>query len=150
MNWHIKKFNELTTDELYSILRERVNVFVVEQNCPYPEIDGKDSQSYHLFVREKGKIIAYTRLLPAGISYSQASIGRVLVIEEYRNTGLGKKIMKRSIDYLHQELKENEIKIQAQEYALQFYESFGFKPVSKVYLEDDIPHVDMVWTETSR
>lgn len=144
MNWYIKKFTELSTNELYKILQERVNVFVVEQNCPYPEMDGKDPQSYHLFVEEDDKIIAYTRLLPAGLAYQQASIGRVLVNEHFRNTGLGKQIMDKSIEFLTDQLQEKEIKIQAQEYALKFYESFGFKAVSDVYPEDNIPHVDMV------
>lgn len=144
MNWYIKKFSELSTNELYKILQERVNIFVVEQNCPYPEIDGKDLESYHLFVEKDDRVIAYTRLLPAGLAYQQASIGRVLVIESFRNTGLGKDIMEKSIEFLTDQLQEKEIKIQAQEYALKFYESFDFKAVSDVYPEDDIPHVDMV------
>lgn len=144
MNWYIKRFSELSTNELYKILQERVNIFVVEQNCPYPEIDGKDLESYHLFVEKGDRVIAYTRLLPAGLAYQQASIGRVLVVESFRNTGLGKDIMEKSIEFLTDQLQEKEIKIQAQEYALKFYESFGFKAVSDVYPEDDIPHVDMV------
>ncbi|WP_280770282.1 GNAT family N-acetyltransferase [Salipaludibacillus daqingensis] len=144
MEWYIKRFEELSTSELYKILQERVNVFVVEQNCPYPEVDGKDPKAYHLYVKKEEKVIAYTRLLPAGVAYEQASIGRVLVEQSYRNTGLGRDIMNKSIEFLTTELREHAIKIQAQEYALKFYESFGFRAVSDVYLEDDIPHVDMV------
>ncbi|WP_416148832.1 GNAT family N-acetyltransferase [Salipaludibacillus sp. HK11] len=146
MNFYIKEFEELSTHQLYKILQERINVFVVEQNCAYPEVDGKDPQSYHLFAEENNDIVAYTRLLPAGVAYRQASIGRVLVIEPLRKTGLGKEIMERSIAFLSEQLLEKEIKIQAQEYALRFYQSFGFEPISEVYLEDDIPHLDMVWS----
>ncbi|MCE7791589.1 GNAT family N-acetyltransferase [Salipaludibacillus sp. CUR1] len=149
MDWYIKKFEELTANELYALLRERVNVFVVEQNCPYPEVDDKDQASYHLYAKKNGEVVAYTRLLPAGVSYEQASIGRVLVKESCRKTGLGRELMERSMDFLKNHLKEKEVKLQAQEYAMHFYGSFGFKPVSEVYLEDDIPHVDMVWKDVS-
>ncbi|RKL66208.1 GNAT family N-acetyltransferase [Salipaludibacillus neizhouensis] len=148
MDWYIKKFHDLTTLELYQILHERVNVFVVEQECPYPEIDNKDQDSYHLFAKENDEIITYARLLPLGISYEkQASIGRVLVRHDYRNTGLGKKLMERGLEFLKEQLHEKEIKLQAQEYAQKFYASFGFRPISEVYPEDDIPHIDMLWQE---
>jgi ElaA protein len=149
MDWYIKKFEDLTASELYDLLRERVNVFVVEQNCPYPEVDDKDQSSYHLYAKKNGEVVAYTRLLPAGVSYEQAAIGRVLVKESWRKTGLGRELMERSMDFFKNQLKEKEIKLQAQEYAMDFYGSFGFKPVSEVYLEDDIPHVDMVWKDAS-
>ncbi|WP_417900430.1 GNAT family N-acetyltransferase [Bacillus haimaensis] len=144
MGWKLKRFNELTNQELYEILKERTSVFVVEQNCPYPEVDGKDPQSYHLFKEENGEIISYLRVLPAGVSYKEASIGRVLVKKEYRGQGLAEELLRRGIDFIHVELKEDTVKIQAQDYLRKFYGSFGFKAITETYLEDNIPHVDML------
>lgn len=144
MGWKLKRFNELTNQDLYAILKERTSVFVVEQNCPYPEVDGKDPQSYHLFKEENGEIIAYLRVLPAGVSYKEASIGRVLVKKEYRGQGLAEELLRRGLDFIHVELKEATIKIQAQDYLRKFYGSFGFKAITETYLEDNIPHVDML------
>lgn len=148
MEWYIKSFSDLSTDELYAVLQARVDVFVVEQNCPYPEVDGKDKQAYHLFAVENGKVAAYSRMLPAGVSYEEASVGRVLVMESCRGTGRGYELMKRSMDFLVNDMKVPAVKLQAQNYARDFYASFGFKPVSEVYPEDGIPHVDMVWTKS--
>lgn len=145
MEWHCKAFHDLTTEELYRILDMRIQVFVVEQNCPYPEIDGKDPESIHLFAMENGEVLAYARLLPAGVSYTEPSIGRVLVKEELRKTGLGKILMNRSIATMTERFDAGVIKIQAQDYARPFYASFGFEPISDVYPEDGIPHVDMLW-----
>ncbi|MDO7905357.1 GNAT family N-acetyltransferase [Paenibacillus sp. JX-17] len=144
MTWELKTFEQLTNLELYAILQERTAVFVVEQHCPYQEVDGKDPASYHLLYREEGRILAYARLLPPGVSYPEASIGRVIVKQSARGRGLAKELLRRSIAFIQQELGEKAIKIQAQEYLKDFYGSFGFAPVSGVYLEDDIPHVDMV------
>lgn len=144
MGWNLKRFNELTNQELYEILKERTSVFVVEQNCPYPEVDGKDPQSYHLFKEENGEIISYLRVLPAGVSYKEASIGRVLVKKEYRGQGLAEELLRRGLDFIHDELKDDTIKIQAQDYLRKFYGSFGFKAITDTYLEDNIPHVDML------
>ncbi|RJR09847.1 GNAT family N-acetyltransferase [Candidatus Parcubacteria bacterium] len=144
MGWKLKRFNELTNQDLYAILKERTSVFVVEQNCPYPEVDGKDPQSYHLFKEENGEIIAYLRVLPAGVSYKEASIGRVLVKKEYRGQGLAEELLRRGLDFIYVELKEATIKIQAQDYLRKFYGSFGFKAITETYLEDNIPHVDML------
>lgn len=143
VNWHIKTFNELTSDELYRILQVRVDIFVVEQNCPYPEVDGKDRNCWHIFAEKNEEILAYTRLLPPGLSYKEAAVGRVLVKKEYRGTGMGRELMTRSVDFLNKTLDEPEIRLQAQEYAENFYGSFGFERISETYLEDDIPHVDM-------
>lgn len=147
MDWYIKNFQDLTTLELYQILLERVNVFVVEQECAYPEIDNKDQESYHLFVKDQGELVAYARLLPAGVSYESASIGRVLVRKDFRKTGLGKELMERGMVFLKDKLDEKVIKLQAQEYAQKFYGALGFKVISDVYPEDNIPHVDMLWKE---
>ena len=144
MSWNIKKFEELTNIELYNLLKERTKVFVVEQNCPYLEVDGKDPFSYHLFKEEEGEIIAYLRVVPPGVSYQEASIGRVFVKKEYRGQGIAVELLSRGLDYIQNELKETSIKIQAQDYLRKFYSSFGFQPVSETYLEDNIPHVDML------
>ncbi|MFB5678388.1 GNAT family N-acetyltransferase [Paenibacillus terreus] len=144
MEWKLKTFHELTGHEVYRILQARVNVFMLEQNCLYPEIDGKDQTSRHLFLEADGEIAAYCRLVPRGVSYDDASIGRVLVKEAYRGKGLAQELMKRAIAFLKDEWGETTVKIQAQNYLHGFYGSFGFQAVSDVYLEDNIPHVDMV------
>ena len=144
MSWNIKKFEELTNSELYNLLKERTMVFVVEQNCPYLEVDGKDPFSYHLFKEEEGEIVAYLRVVPAGVSYQEASIGRVFVKKEYRGQGIAGELLSRGLNYIQNELKETNVKIQAQDYLRKFYSSFGFQAVSDTYLEDNIPHVDML------
>ncbi|MGD6832871.1 GNAT family N-acetyltransferase [Sutcliffiella halmapala] len=149
MTWYIKRFDDLSNMELYNILKERTSVFVVEQNCPYPEVDGKDPQSSHLFKEEYGEIIAYLRVLPPGVSYKEASIGRVLVKKEFRGQGLAVELLRRGLDFIHDELKEDIVKIQAQDYLRKFYGSFGFKAITETYLEDDIPHVDMLLQNSS-
>ncbi|MBM7619138.1 ElaA protein [Bacillus tianshenii] len=144
MGWFLKRFEELTNIELYNILKERTAVFVVEQTCPYPEVDGKDPHSYHLYKEENGEIIAYLRVLPPGVSYKEASIGRVLVKQEYRGQGIAEELLRRGLDFIHDELKRDTVKIQAQDYLRNFYGSFGFKAITETYLEDNIPHVDML------
>ncbi|MGM0436972.1 MAG: GNAT family N-acetyltransferase [Bacillota bacterium] len=145
MEWKVMHYNELKKDILYDILKERVDVFVVEQDCPYPEIDGKDKKSYHMWAEENSEIIAYTRLIPRDISYDEASIGRVLVRMDYRGRGLGRKLMEKSIKYITEQLGENEIRISAQERLHDFYVSLGFEQVSEMYLEDGIPHIEMYY-----
>lgn len=145
MDWQLKAFDELTLKELYAILALRTDVFVVEQECPYPEVDGKDVQSYHLFAQENGEIVAYLRILPPGLSYDEASIGRVVIRASHRGQGLGRPMMQQAIDYIVRVLKEDRIKIGAQAYLEDFYASLGFEQVSEVYLEDGIPHMDMVY-----
>ena len=146
MEWKVKHYNDLKKDTLYNILKERVEVFVVEQECPYPEIDGKDKKSYHLWAEDNNEIIAYTRIIPRGISYDEASIGRVLVRMDQRGRGLGRKLMEKSINYLKEKLEEDEIRISAQERLYDFYVSLGFEQVSEMYLEDGIPHIEMYYT----
>lgn len=144
MNFTLKTFEQLTTVELYNILKERTNVFVVEQNCPYPEVDGKDLRSYHLFKEVDGEIVAYLRILPVGVSYEETSIGRVLVKCEYRGQGLARGIFTEALQFIDQKLQETTVKIQAQDYLRDFYGAFGFEVVSDVYLEDNISHIDML------
>jgi ElaA protein len=147
MEWKIKKFDELSSRELYDILQQRVDVFVVEQNCAYAEIDGKDVDAYHLFAVDDGKVAAYTRILLPGVSFDEVSIGRVLVNMGYRGEGLGQELMKKTMGFVTEELKEKSIRISAQEYLLEFYLSLGFEEASDVYIEDGIPHMDMVFTK---
>ncbi|MDS1004373.1 GNAT family N-acetyltransferase [Clostridium sporogenes] len=145
MNFKIKKFNELTVEEIYEILKIRNEVFIVEQKCAYNDCDGKDKNSHHLFYMEEGKVLAYLRILEKGISYDEISIGRVLVNKDYRGKGLARKIILEALDFIESNLKENLIRISAQHYLINFYKSVGFKPVSEVYLEDNIPHIEMLY-----
>lgn len=146
MTWCIKSFQELTNDELYEILQVRTAIFVVEQKCAYLEVDGKDKLAYHLFKKENEKIIAYLRVLPKGISYREASLGRIIVKQAQRGTGLGRELVARGIDFLENQLHEKTIKIQAQSRLQTFYESFGFRSISDIYSDEGLPHVDMLKT----
>ncbi|MGG5178778.1 GNAT family N-acetyltransferase [Bacillus sp. MM09(2025)] len=146
VNWTCETFEELTKEDLYLILMERVNVFVVEQTCPYPEIDQRDQEALHLMAKEDGTIVAYCRIFQSGIIYEEASIGRVLVTQAGRKKGYGKMLLSKALEKLS-ELGETSVKIQAQAYLKSFYEPFGFKAVSDCYEEDGIPHLDMVKTE---
>ena len=137
-----KPFDQLSLDELYEILQVRVAVFVVEQTCPYQEIDGKDPKCHHLFFREHGKIKAYLRVVPPGVSYSEASIGRVLTTT--RGGGYGKKLMQEGIRLAQKLYPADGLRIGAQVYAKGFYEQLGFRQSSEEYLEDDIPHIEML------
>lgn len=147
MNLEIKKFNELTVEELYDILKVRSEVFVVEQNCVYNDQDGKDIDSIHIMIKEGNKIMAYLRVIKPGVSYDNASIGRVLVTSEARKKGLARKIVCAGIDYIINSWNEDKITIGAQNYLRDFYESLGFEAVSEVYSEDGIPHVDMTYNK---
>ncbi|MEG1256113.1 GNAT family N-acetyltransferase [Clostridium sp.] len=145
MSFKIKRFNELTTNELYKILRARSEVFVVEQTCIYQDCDNKDYNAYHLYLEEDNEVIAYLRILDKGISYDEISIGRVLVKNTHRNKGLSRATMVKAISFIEEKLKTNEIRISGQVYLREFYKSLGFKEVSAEYLEDDIPHVEMLY-----
>ncbi|KXS49312.1 GNAT family N-acetyltransferase [Halanaerobium congolense] len=145
MQLKIKKFNELSNLELYKIIEARVNIFVVEQNCPYKECDNKDQNSFHLYYEKDNEIITYLRIISAGISYPEISIGRVLVKPEYRKKGLAKKMMEKAISFIKENSDSKIIKISAQEYVLSLYQNLGFKIVSDRYLEDNIPHYKMIY-----
>ncbi|MGB6127609.1 MAG: GNAT family N-acetyltransferase [Psychrilyobacter sp.] len=147
MNLEIKKFDELTPIEVYEILRVRSEVFVVEQNCVYNDEDGKDIESIHIMIKKNDKIIAYLRVIKPGISYDNASIGRVLVTPESRKMGLARKIVCAGMDYIINNWNEEKITIGAEDYLKKFYKSLGFKVVSEVYLEDGIPHVKMTYNK---
>ncbi|SIQ23695.1 GNAT family N-acetyltransferase [Halanaerobium kushneri] len=144
MDLTIKKFEELSNQELYKIIEARINVFVVEQDCPYNECDNKDQHSFHLFYQDQKQIAAYLRIILPGISYKEASIGRVLVNREYRREGLGLEMMEQAISFIKNNLGTDSIRISAQEYILNFYRSLGFEVVSDRYLEDNIPHFEML------
>ena len=143
MNWELKAFNDLTNMELHDIFKLRTDIFVVEQKCPYPEIDGKDLLSFHLMGKVDDEIVAYARILPPGLSFNKPSIGRVVVAESHRGTGLGHELLREAIAVSLVKYRQS-IKIGAQAHLENYYGAAGFKKVSDVYLEDDIPHIDMV------
>ena len=138
-----KHTNELTSKELIDILKERVKVFVVEQNCPYQEVDDDDYDDLHVCLIENDRLKAYTRIIDKG---DHITFGRVLVVKEFRKNGLGEKIVEATIDEIKKDFPKKPIQIQAQAYLQKFYEQFGFKAISEVYLEDNIPHLDMLLT----
>lgn len=139
----VKKFNQLTTLELYKVLQLRSEVFVVEQDCVYQDIDDKDQKALHVIGFKNDKIIAYTRIFKAGDYFKNASIGRVVVAKNERQFGYGHEIMKASIDAIQTHFKTDAITISAQVYLQKFYETHHFKKVGEEYLEDGIPHIRM-------
>ncbi|WP_047246896.1 GNAT family N-acetyltransferase [Maribacter thermophilus] len=141
----IKTFDELDTLELYNILRLRSAVFVVEQDCVYQDVDGKDQKALHVIGKKEGRIVAYTRIFGPGDYFEEASIGRVVVSQEERKFGYGIDIMKTSIKAVHEHLNEKKIRISAQKYLTKFYNSLGFLETGEEYLEDGIPHIAMIW-----
>ena len=144
ITWGCKQFDELSPLELYNIMQLRNEVFVVEQNCVYQDADNKDLPSYHLMGWFENKLVAYTRLLPPGLAYTEPSIGRVVTSPSARGGGIGRELMKKSIAQVHQLFGTTIIKIGAQLYLHNFYTSLGFKQTSTVYLEDNIEHVEMI------
>ncbi|WP_291959743.1 GNAT family N-acetyltransferase [Maribacter sp.] len=140
----VKSFKEFDIEELYNVLRLRSEIFVVEQDCVYQDIDGKDSEAIHIIGYKNKTVVAYTRIFKAGDYFDQASIGRVAVHEDYRKFGYGKVIMKASITAVQEHFNENEIKISAQKYLTKFYTDLGFKSTGEEYLEDGIPHIAMM------
>ena len=143
IQWQIKSFEDLSTNQLYDILKLRSEIFVVEQNCVYLDIDGKDKLALHLFGEFDGKIVAYSRLFKPGISFDNASIGRVVVDANYRDRKWGHDLMREAISGIKNHFGESQITIGAQLYLKKFYESHGFTKTSDMYLEDDIPHIEM-------
>ncbi|MFT5705993.1 MAG: ElaA protein [Oceanospirillaceae bacterium] len=146
--WHCKSFQELSTLELYAILKARQDVFVIEQVCIYPDFDGLDQKCLHLFATHGDTsditISAYLRILPPGLQYSSASMGRVLTTQSSRGTGVGKVLVQKAIDTIQNEYPQQPIKISAQQYLQVFYSRFGFKAISEIYEEDGIPHIAMI------
>ncbi|QFU25153.1 GNAT family N-acetyltransferase [Shewanella eurypsychrophilus] len=148
MQWSDLAFDALSVDELYELMKLRVDIFVVEQNCPYPELDGKDRhpETRHLLGRNPlGEIVAYSRILAPGISYPEVSIGRVVVAKQARGAGVAHQLMIESIKLAKKNWPDENIQLGGQEYLKSFYQKLGFEPVSEVYLEDGIPHLDMLF-----
>ena len=152
ISWQVKQFKTLTTNELFELLKLRVDVFVVEQNCAYPELDEKDrhADSYHLMGFKDNELVACARLLAPGVSYPSASIGRVATAKNHRGDGLGRLLMREAIIHCEKIWPTHDIEIGAQEYLKAFYKSFGFVSTSTMYLEDDIPHIDMKRSRAQR
>ena len=145
MEWYLKKFNQLTLNELYGILKLRSEVFVVEQDCVYQDLDDKDQLSYHLFLENDGEAVAVSRIIPENVSYEEMSIGRVVVKENFRGQGLSKIMMKKAIDFIVDDLGKSEIRLSGQAYLIDFYTNLGFKKVSDMYMEDNIEHFEFLY-----
>ena len=140
----IKRFEALTTNELYAILRLRSEVFVVEQDCVYQDLDDKDKKALHVMGWYDNTIVAYTRIFDVKLYFNEASIGRVVVDKKYRSKGFGIDIMIASINAIKKHYNQTQIKISAQTYLIKFYNNLGFKEQGKPYLEDGIPHTAMI------
>ena len=140
-----KRFDQLTNDELYGILQLRVEVFVVEQNCPYQDLDGKDRQAMHLFVEDNGVIVGVLRILPEGVGFDDMAIGRLIVRKSYRGKGLSRMLMKKAMKYIICDLDKDRIRLSGQAYLTNFYTGLGFKKVSDCYLEDGIEHFEFLY-----
>ena len=140
----IKSFEQLTPDEVYAILRLRNEVFVVEQNCVFQDADNKDQFCFHLQLYKQKELIAYARLVPAGVTFTEISIGRIITSPEVRGTGMGKILMQHALEQSYNLFGDEPIRIGAQLYAIGFYESFGFEAAGRIYDEDGIDHIEMV------
>lgn len=142
--WHILKFDDLTVSQLMDILTLRAEVFVVEQNCTYCDPDIHDKNSFHVLCYQGNQLVAVCRILPPLEKYSEASIGRVATSIAHRKLGLGRELMQRAIAFSSTEFPQKGIRISAQEYLREFYTSLGFTACSDTYLEDGIPHIEML------
>lgn len=146
IDWEIKRFEELSVIELYTVMQLRQAVFSVEQNCAYQDADGKDIKCFHLMgYNTEKELIAYSRIVPAGISFDEVSIGRVISSDKARGTGAGKELMKKSKAFIEEHFGKVPIRIGAQCYLIKFYEGLGFQIASEEYLEDNIPHIEMLY-----
>ena len=159
ISWKIKTFEELSNFELYEIMQLRLAVFSVEQNCAYQDADGKDLKSWHLSgydnlspalpLKEgegEKELVVYSRIVPAGVSFKEVSIGRVISSQKARGTGAGKELMKKSMEFIEKQFGKVPVRIGAQCYLIKFYSSFGFEISGEEYLEDNIPHIEMIYT----
>lgn len=145
LNWSSKKFSQLNNDELYSLIKLRIDIFVVEQSCAYAELDDKDrdANARHVLAHKDSELIAYARLLPPGPGYAGSRIGRFAVRADVRRRGLGSELLQTCIAQATTLWPGEGISISAQAYLREFYQQFGFEPVSESYIEDGIPHIDM-------
>lgn len=145
IEWRCKAFADLSPKELHRMLSLRCAVFIIEQNCPYLDPDYKDETGLHVMGWDGEEIVACARILPAGVSYDEVSIGRVATASAVRRTGAGKILMKKTMEFIRDAYGDVPVRISAQSYLQKFYEGFGFKRTEKAeYLEDDIPHVEML------
>lgn len=144
VTWRVERFDELSLDRLYAILAARVAVFVVEQDCPYQDLDGLDDCGLHVSAWSGDAVLAYARVLPPGKRFAEPSIGRVLTTRPARRTGLGRELMRRSIETVERSYPGRSLRISAQQYLERFYTGLGFETVSEPYPEDGIPHVEML------
>lgn len=144
VNWVVKEFATLSVTQLYEILQLRAEVFVVEQTCDYQDLDGKDAESLHVCGYENEQLVAYARIVLAGVSYPEISIGRVVVSPKKRGEGLGKQLMDESLVWICEKYGTQPVRISAQSHLEKFYSEIGFKPTGKAYLEDGIPHIEML------
>ena len=146
--WQWSRFSKLRPDDLYAVVRLREAVFIVEQNCPYPDADGRDPRAWHLLGWQQGpserSLIAYARVFEPGVRYTEGSIGRVVTAQEVRGTGVGRRLMAEALRRLETLAPGKKIKLAAQRRLEEFYSGFGFTTVSAPYEEDGIMHVDMV------
>ncbi|MCB9205430.1 MAG: GNAT family N-acetyltransferase [Flavobacteriales bacterium] len=144
LRWEWKRFNDLTADEVYTILCVRQQVFVLEQECLYLDADGKDRFGFHLMGFDGEEVVAYARILDAGVSYPEVSMGRILTTDAVRGKGAGMELMEVGLRKISEHYGNVPIRISAQTYLLAFYEKFGFRSTGKEYLEDEIPHTEMI------
>jgi ElaA protein len=147
LDWQIKPYSELTTTEFHDIISLRLKAFVVEQNCTYLDLDGKDKKCYHLICRDgQGKVVATARILHPGASYPEVSIGRVVIDKSIRGNGVGHELMKKCMAYVVEEFGEVAIRISAQKHLEKYYEKHNFAFTGNEYLEDNIPHIEMLFS----
>ncbi|PIQ15909.1 MAG: GNAT family N-acetyltransferase [Flavobacteriales bacterium CG18_big_fil_WC_8_21_14_2_50_32_9] len=144
VEWKIAAFNQLSLEELFDVYYLRTKIFVVEQNCPYQEVDEKDKHAYHVMGFLKNEIVAVARILPHNISYPQVSIGRVAVEKNKRGKDVAHQLMLQCLQFIEHKFGKTPIKISAQQYLVAFYKKYGFLPIGEGYLEDDIPHIAMI------
>lgn len=148
LRWECKPFDALSADQMYTILCVRQEVFVLEQECLYLDADGKDRQSLHLMGFDGDELVAYARIVAPGVSYAEVSMGRILTTKNARGTGAGIELMEVGLQRIEEEYGKVPVRISAQTYLLKFYEKFGFDSTGKEYLEDEIPHTEMLRPES--
>ena len=146
----IKKFNQLTPQELYKIIKLRVEEFIVDQNCIYQDLDDMDYYTYHHFIEHNDEILVYNRIFNKGINFKEASFGRFVSNKKYRGKGYGKRLLEETIYFIENELKENKIKIMAEAHAINFYKKFGFVEDGEHFLNTGILHVNMIYTSKNK
>ncbi|MFT4524039.1 MAG: ElaA protein [Bacteroidia bacterium] len=142
--WNWKRFEELTTSELYEFMVLRQEVFVVEQSCHYLDADGRDVNSFHLMGYQDGKMVAYARIVKPGFSYAEVAVGRVVTAQSVRGQGIGITLMNKALGHIEEEFGKVPVRLSAQTYLLKYYEKYGFASTGKEYFEDEIPHTEML------